>query len=281
MRRPLIAIMLMLCMTFLSISYATPTVSGVTENQIEIISPEVTAKGDVIVDRSLYLSIRLLTDQPLVMTLTKLDKTVGDREQIMQSASMTSALSSPLLVSLIRFKEHVSQLSTYKTLASGEQLSYKKEILRLYDEVSLDYLAKKIIFEDLNTTLKAKFGVNVLTIANEKPDLDERLPQLLKASESFRTIEQKYKAIKPLYDQLLETVVLDQIPVELEGIMPYFNYDFKDPKSGEYRLSFYKKDSLELPVKVLRFTVMNRQSAVKNIIDGIQQELDGLWKVTQ
>lgn len=281
MKRPLIAIALMLCMTFMTVSFAAPITPAITENQIEIISPEVTAKGDVIVDRSLYISIRLQSEQPLVMTLTKLDKTVVDREQIMQSANLTSALSSPLLVSANRFKEHTLFLSTYKTQGAVDQLSFKKEIIRLYDEVSLDYLAKKIIFEDLNTTLKAKFGANVLTVANEKPDLDKRLPQLLKASENYKAVEQKYKAIKPLYEQLFETVVLDQIPVELEGIMPYFNYDLRDPKSGDYRLSFYAKDALEFPVKVVRFTVMNRQSAVKNIIDGIQQELDGLWKVAQ
>lgn len=264
-----------------NVAFATTQPINTKNYPIEMISPTLSQKGEVFIDKNLQISVRLESDKPMVMSLTKIETAIVDLNQLSELKTTSLLLNAPQFSTLDKMKSYVEMLSAFNEGTEAEQLKLKKQTLDAYDLIFQDYILKKSRADALLVELKAKFGPTVLTIAAEKPGMDSRFPQLIKFYEEYKVIEGKYRLIKPLYDKLFERAILREIPVELEGIMPYFNFEVKDLKSGKYRLDFFFQSNLVKAVSTLPFDIKSRQETVLSILNGIQAEIDEIWKIKQ
>lgn len=278
--RRILCVALLLLMVF-NVAFATTQATVLKNNPIELISPALSSKGEVSVDKHLQISVRLESDLPMVMSLTKIETSVVDLEKISALPGASLSLSASQFSTFDKMKNYMELLEGYDEGTEGESLKLKRQIQDGYDLIYEDYTEKKSKYDALLSELKIKHGPNLLILAAEKPALDSRFSQLNKLGDEVKIIEAKYRLIKPLYDKLFERSVLKEIPVQLEGIMPYFNYEVKDLKSGKYRLDFYFQNNLEKTVSSISFDAKSRQDTVLNILNSIQSEIDEIWKIKQ
>lgn len=271
----------LLLLIIFNVAFATTQATVLKNNPIELISPALSSKGEVSVDKHLQISVRLESDLPMVMSLTKIETTIVDLEKISALPDAVLGLSASQFSTLEKMKNYMQLLDGYDEGTEAEQLKLKRQIQDSYDLIYQDYTEKKSKYDVLLSELKIKYGPNLLILAAEKPALDSRFSQLNKLADEVKIIETKYRLIKPLYDRLFERSVLKEIPVQLEGIMPYFNYEVKDLKSGKYRLDFYFQNNLEKTVSSISFDAKSRQDTVLSILNSIQSEIDEIWKIKQ
>ncbi len=277
----LFSYMLILCLMVLNVSFASVSTSLPLsiQDQIEIISPEISQKGDVWVDKTLLLSMRIQTNTPIVMTLTKVEDSIVNFDKIAATKTTPFTLNSPQIATVEKMKTTIVPFSALEWRSSEEELKLKKQIFDLYQLINQDYNLKRTQYDTLLNELKVKYGTAVVTIASDKSTLDLRFPQLIKSGETLKLVDAKYKLILPLYNKLFERPVLYKLPLKLEGIMPYFNYEVKDIKAGNYRMDFYSADDQDQSIKTASFELKNKQDAVLGIINALQEELDDLWKI--
>ena len=230
---------------------------------VKIISPKVGQSGKFISESSLFISILVLEDIDLELALYKIESPVYEFEDDLElDINSKSILNSDESMD-IEYRDIIN-------LTRDDIINYYLE-----SESKLE-LIKELYFEVLNEIKELPILDN-----NEVSDKEIKLSEI-EADYSNRLIKAKdeFQYWKNRYDSLFEVVILDNIDIEVDVLLPYFEYIVGDIAKGKYRLVITKKDDNEI-VKSLEFQIVTEESIFKEIessVDETPESVDEIIK---
>ena len=243
----------------------------ISEEDVQIISPEVGESEKMVLNKALFISIYVQTDDTMYLNLKKVVPTfnfdeVTEEKQYIDMIPLVPAL--PVEETQEDFLEEKISLGEVD-ITEDEHLT-KDKIVVSYTVAEDDV---KILEEELE---EAKAAADISSSVEKSLLEDDSIYQLSEADiEAVNYLDDvtmrynealaNYDKWKKEYDQLFEEDVFKQQEMVVDPSFPYYEYTVSDIEPGSYKLLVTNDESVI--IKQLEFEVVSEQVIADKIID--------------
>jgi len=243
----------------------------ISEEDVQIISPEVGESEKMVLNKALFISIYVQTDDTMYLNLKKVVPTfnfdeVTEEKQYIDMIPLVPAL--PVEETQEDFLEEKISLGEVD-ITEDEHLT-KDKIVVSYTVAEDDV---KILEEELE---EAKAAADISSSVEKSLLEDDSIYQLSEADiEAVNYLDDvtmrynealaNYDKWKKEYDQLFEEDVFKQQEMVVDPSFPYYEYTVSDIEPGSYKLLVSNDESVI--IKQLEFEVVSEQVIADKIID--------------
>ncbi len=264
-------ILLLIVVMTLSTNIMVFADDNTSEEDIQIISPEVGESGKMVLNKALFISIYVQTDDTMYLNLKKVVPTfnfdeVTEEKQYIDMIPLVPAL--PVEETQEDFLEEKISLGEVD-ITEDEHLT-KDKIVVSYTVAEDDV---KILEEELE---EAKAAADISSSVEKSLLEDDSIYQLSEADiEAVNYLDDvtmrynealaNYDKWKKEYDQLFEEDVFKQQEMVVDPSFPYYEYTVSDIEPGSYKLLVTNDESVI--IKQLEFEVVSEQVIADKIID--------------
>ena len=264
-------ILLLIVVMTLSTNIMVFADDNTSEEDIQIISPEVGESGKMVLNKALFISIYVQTDDTMYLNLKKVVPTfnfdeVTEEKQYIDMIPLVPAL--PVEETQEDFLEEKISLGEVD-ITEDEHLT-KDKIVVSYTVAEDDV---KILEEELE---EAKAAADISSSVEKSLLEDDSIYQLSEADiEAVNYLDDvtmrynealaNYDKWKKEYDQLFEEDVFKQQEMVVDPSFPYYEYTVSDIEPGSYNLLVSNDDGVI--IKQLEFEVVSEQVIADKIIE--------------
>ena len=243
----------------------------ISEEDVQIISPEVGESEKMVLNKALFISIYVQTDDTMYLNLKKVVPTfnfdeVTEEKQYIDMIPLVPAL--PVEETQEDFLEEKISLGEVD-ITEDEHLT-KDKIVVSYTVAEDDV---KILEEELE---EAKAAADISSSVEKSLLEEDSIYQLSEADiEAVNYLDDvtmrynealaNYDKWKKEYDQLFEEDVFKQQEMVVDPSFPYYEYTVSDIEPGSYKLLVTNDESVI--IKQLEFEVVSEQVIADKIID--------------
>ena len=249
---------------------------------VSIINPEVGGSGKVISEDSLFISIFVIEDVDLLLELVKIDTPVFNFE-----TEEVVPLIEPINNNEANEEETEENIDEEKVIF-GEDSGILEELdtqLKKEDIFTAYQNAQEIF--DITEALYLEAMLNISGIPNLVDEsainydptyelTEEEVLYLEEADTAYIAYSyaiSDYNYWEEEYLKLFEKVIFSNVEMNVDPLLPYFEYTVKDIKSGTYKLAIRLKETNKV-VKLLEFEVVTGEVLAEEIVEEMLKSID-------
>lgn len=226
------------------------SVFGNEKEYVNIINPILGESGKLISDNSLFISIFVIEDVDLTLELIKDNTPVFNFETSEENCDLISGFRSIEVIEKPLTKSEISNLYN----KSEKKYNYLEE----------EYLRVKLVVEKIPSLLDEN-DESYSTLMSDKDRNNVKYFDLI--SEKYNVAKEEYYFWKEEYLKLFEDIIIDNIKIEVDPFLPYFEHTVKNIEEGEYKLMIKLESTGEI-VEMMEFKVLTEDTLIDEISDG-------------
>lgn len=251
-----------------------------SDKAFEVMEPTF-GKNNEVITKNLLINIRIYEEIPLEMSLVRVEPNIADaviREEI-SSLEDSSNRMMPILPAEDVVNIDLSDIDLpYEVQASYEE-DERREIAKTYLETLQEKQSREEEFIRVYSRYKDLFYSEkeemIIVTENLTYYEQEVIKEYKVALEKMLEIKYLYREIRPVYESIFETVVLEEV-IEQDGVIPFYRTVIEDIKPGDYKLIFSSEDDV---VEVREFTVKKLEEekikeSTSNILQNVLNDKD-------
>lgn len=246
---------------------------------VKIINPKVAQSGKFISESSLFISILVLEDVDLELALYKIESPVYEFDEMYVEEDLQLDIE---LKSITNFDDDKSVDISEPLETSYREITdlTRDNIINHYLKSESELASIKVLYFEVLSEIKLFANLErELNINQEISDSEFELFKV-EAEYSSRLINAKneFQYWKNKYDSLFEIVIINNIDIEVDILLPYFEYIVEDVAKGKYKLVITKKSDNEI-VESLEFQIVTEESILKEIENNIDETTELLNEI--
>ncbi len=264
-------ILLLIVVMTLSTNIMVFADDNTSEEDIQIISPEVGESGKMVLNKALFISIYVQTDDTMYLNLKKVVPTFNFDEETYKKEYVDMIPLIPALpIEETQEEPQEEKISLGEVDIVGEESLSKDKIVVSYtvaeDDVKIleDELEDAKVAADISSSVEESLLEEDSIYQLSESDI-EAVNYLDDVTVRYNEALANYDKWKKEYDQLFEEDVFKQQEMVVDPSFPYYEYTVSDIEPGSYNLLVSNDDGVI--IKQLEFEVVSEQVIADKIIE--------------
>lgn len=246
-----------------------------SDKAFEVMEPTF-GKNNEVITKNLLINIRIYEEIPLEMSLVRIEPNIADaviREEI-SSLEDSSNRMMPVLPAEDVVDIDLSSIDVPYEVQDSYEEDERREIAKTYLETLQEKQSREEEFIRVYSRYKDLFYLekeeSIIVSENLTYYEQEVVKEYRTALKKMLEIKYLYREIRPVYESIFETVVLEE-SIEQDGVIPFYRTVIEDIKPGDYKLIFSSEDDV---VEVREFTVKElKEEKIKESTSNILQNV--------
>lgn len=242
------------------------------EKYFELVSPNINVLGEVVLDNNLLISLKVLKKIDANLSINKVK---SENLKFFLNSNRKNLNNIILQAPILNVREGKDVDPIYEIKLDLNSIS-ENELDKLYMFLVTELIKASEIYEtEYIKTLKQNTSISreiLNSIIFDRVLLKNNMHNLYYARNKYELLTNLYYEVKSKYDNMYSEKVVDNLPIVIDGALPYFNINLNDVSVGKYELIITSAVDNTVLEKI-NFYVTNDNKVITNFYNKIQKQI--------